>query len=89
VNPNDWKQAILEADTMLLDVLAGLGYQGEGIGEKLRRVQPGEMKSLNEAGEAHGMRNKIAHGPDFQLDHHTAVQTMHKFRKVFEEFYYI
>lgn len=88
-NPNDWKQAILEADTMLLDILTGLGYQGDGIGEKLKRVQPGEMKTLDDAWEAHKMRNSIAHESNFPLDHHMATQTMHRFRKVFEEFYYI
>lgn len=88
-NPNDWKQAILEADAMLLDILTGLGYQGDGVGEKLKRVQPGEMKSLDDAWEAHKMRNTIAHEAGFPLDHHQATQTFHRFRKVFEEFYYI
>lgn len=88
-NQNDWKQAILEADTMLLDILTGLGYQGDGVGEKLKRVQPGEMQSLDDAWEAHKVRNTIAHEANFQLDHHQASQTMHRFRKVFEEFYYI
>lgn len=88
-NPNDWKQAILEADTMLLDVLTGLGYQGDGIGEKLKRVQPGEFKHIQEAWDAHKVRNDIAHTPNYALDHHTAVQTLHRFRDVFKEFYYI
>lgn len=88
-NQNDWKQAVLEADTMLLDVLIGLGYQGNGVGEKLKRVQPGEFKSVRDAWDAHMIRNQIAHGSAYVLDHHTAVQTIHKFRSVFEEFYYI
>jgi len=88
-NENDWKQAVIQADMMLEEMLRGLGYQGDGVGEMLRRVKTGEMKNLNNAGEAHGVRNKIAHTPGYVLDHHTAVQTMHKFREVFEEFYYI
>ena len=88
-NENDWKQAIIQADLMLEEMLRGLGYQGDGIGEMLRRVEPGEMKNLDNAGEAHGVRNRIAHTPGFVLDHHTAIQTMHKFRQAFEEFYYI
>lgn len=88
-NQNDWKQAILEADTMLLDILTGLGYQGDGVGEKLKRVQPGEFKNLDNAWEAHKLRNAIAHGAGYQLDHHAAVQAIHKYRSVFEEFYYI
>lgn len=88
-NPSDWKQAILEADTMLLDILTGLGYQGDGVGEKLKRIQPGEMKSLDDAWEAHKVRNDIAHGRGDVLDHHKANQTIQRFKSVFEEFYYI
>ena len=87
---NDWKQAILEADTMLDDVLTGLGYQGESIGEKLKRVAPGDFKNLDDAWEAHKVRNQIAHdGSAFQLTHHEANQTIGRYRRVFEEFYYI
>jgi len=87
---NDWKQAILEADTMLDDVLNGLGYQGESIGEKLKRVAPGDFKNLDDAWEAHKIRNQIAHdGSAFQLTHHEANQTIGRYRRVFEEFYYI
>ncbi len=88
-NQNDWKQAILIADTMLLDILTGLGYQGEGVGEKLKRVQPGEFKNIDDAWEAHKIRNRIAHESGFVLDHRIAVQVVHRYRRVFEEFYYI
>jgi hypothetical protein len=88
-NPSDWKQAILEADTMLLDVLTGLGYQGDGVGEKLKRVQPGEFKSIDDAWEAHKVRNDIAHGRGDMLDHHKANQVIQQYKRVFEEFYYV
>jgi len=89
-NQNDWKQAILEADAMLDDILSGLGYQGESIGEKLKRVQTGDFKNLDDAWEAHKIRNQIAHeGSAFQLTHHEANQTIGRYRRVFEEFYYI
>ena len=89
-NPNDWKQAILDADTMLDAVLTGLGYQGESIGEKLKRVQPGDFKHLDDAWEAHKVRNQIAHeGAAFALTHHQANETIQRYRRVFEEFYYI
>jgi len=90
VNPNDWKQAILEADIILDDLLTKLGYRGESVGEKLKRVNPGDMKSLNDAWEAHKVRNQIAHeGSGFSLDQHVARHVLNRYRKVFEEFYYI
>lgn len=89
-NPNDWKQAIIEADIILDDLLTKMGYRGESIGEKLKRVATGDMKSLNEAWEAHKVRNQIAHeGSNFTLNHHEAKNVIGMYRKVFEEFYYI
>lgn len=88
-NQNDWKQAIIEADMMLDDILTAMGYRGESIGEKLKRVEKGDFKSLNEAWEAHKVRNQIAHEAGFVLTHHDAKATINMYRKVFEEFYYI
>jgi len=89
-NPNDWRQAILESDIMLDDVLTTLGYQGEGIGEKLKRVEKGDMHTLQDAWGAHLVRNKIAHeGSEFALTQHEANRVINLYKKVFEEFYYI
>ena len=88
-NPNDWKQAIIEADIILDDLLTKMGYRGESIGEKLKRVAAGDMKTLNEAWEAHKVRNQIAHEAGFSLNHHEAKNAIGMYRKVFEEFYYV
>lgn len=89
-NPNDWKQAIIEADIILDDLLSKLGYYGDSIGDKLKKVASGDMKSLNEAWEAHKVRNQIAHeGSMFTINHHEAKNVISMYRKVFEEFYYI
>lgn len=89
-NPNDWKQAIMEADIILEDVLTKLGYQGDGVGEKLKRAEPADFGTLNEAWEAHKVRNQIAHeGSSFMLNEVEAKRTIQLYRKVFEEFYYL
>lgn len=88
-NPNDWKQAIIEADILLDSLLTKMGYRGDSVGEKLKRVEQGDMKTRQDAWNAHLVRNDIAHKPDFQLDHHTARQTINLYRRVFEEFYYV
>lgn len=89
-NENDWRQAILEADIILDDILTKMGYRGESIGEKLKRVEPGDMKSLDAAWEAHKVRNEIAHsGSLYAINQHTAKQVVNQYKKVFEEFYYI
>ncbi len=89
-NPNDWKQAIIESDIILDDLLSKLGYRGESIGEKLKRVAKGDMQSLNDAWEAHKVRNQIAHeGSGFSINQHEAKNVIAMYRKVFEEFYHI
>ncbi len=89
-NPNDWRSAILEADIMLDEMLSKLGYRGESVGEKLKRAVPGDFKSLNEAWEAHKVRNSIAHqGLDVQMTHSEANRVIQMYKKVFEEFYFI
>lgn len=89
-NENDWRQAIIEADIMLEDLLVKLGYQGEGIGERLRRVESGDFDTLKQAGEAHGVRNRIAHdGANYLLNQIEARRVINLYQQVFEEFYHI
>jgi hypothetical protein len=89
-NSNDWKQAILEADIMLDDLLTNIGYRGESVGEKLKRVDPAHFQTLGDAWEAHKVRNQIAHeGSAFALNQIEARRVIQQYRKVFEEFYYI
>jgi uncharacterized membrane protein len=89
-NLNDWKQAIIDADIILDDILTKMGYQGESVGEKLKRVDQGDMKSIRDAWDAHMVRNRIAHeGSAFNMNQIEAQQTINQYKKVFEEFFYI
>jgi hypothetical protein len=88
-NPNDWRQAIMDADIILEDLLTKMGYRGESIGEKLKRVERGDFATLDQAWEAHKIRNQIAHEAGFSLNHVQAKRAVDLYRQVFEEFYYI
>jgi len=81
-----WREAIIEADIMLDDVLARHGYLGEGVGEKLKNVDRVTLHSLDDAWEAHKVRNQIAHqGSAFDLSAELAQRTIARFGKVFRE----
>lgn len=85
-NQNDWRQAIIEADIMLDDLLTQLGYVGATTGEKLKAVNPEHFKTINDAWEAHKIRNEIAHqGSSFQLTDHLAYRTIKKYENVMVE----
>ncbi len=89
-NQNDWRQAIIEADIMLDEMLTKQGYKGESIGDKLKRVEKGDFETYDLAWEAHLVRNRIAHdGSNFELNKYEAKRIITLFKQVFSEFYYV
>ena len=86
-NPNDWKLAIIEADIELERMLEAAGYPGATIGEKLKSANRDTFTTLQDAWEAHKVRNRIAHdGADFVLTKRLANETITRYQKVFNEF---
>ncbi|HEY4518632.1 MAG TPA: hypothetical protein VJG48_03380 [Candidatus Paceibacterota bacterium] len=87
---SDWKVAILEADSILDELLEDLGYVGENLGERLTAVPKGNMKNLEAAWSAHKVRNRIAHDTAaVTLDKREAIDTIGNLERVFREFDYI
>lgn len=85
-SPSEWREAIIEADIMLDDVLAKEGYMGDGVGEKLKSADSAELKTLQNAWEAHKVRNQIAHqGSSFELSPQLAQRTLAYYEAVFRE----
>ncbi len=90
INENDWKLAIIEADTMLFDLLTQLGFKGENLGDKLKEANLASFKGLNSAWEVHNIRNKIAHeGSSFEVSLHEAKRVIALYEQIFQEFGYI
>jgi hypothetical protein len=85
-NASQWREAIIEADIMLDDALAQRGYVGEGVGEKLKAVDPADMRTLQDAWEVHKVRNQIAHeGSAFDLSELVAQRTIARYEAIFRE----
>ncbi|HCR52628.1 TPA: hypothetical protein DIV48_03245 [Candidatus Kaiserbacteria bacterium] len=83
---SEWREAIIEADIMLDDILARQGYVGAGVGEKLKAVEPSDMGTLQDAWEAHKVRNQIAHeGSAFKLSDSLTHRTIARYAAVFRE----
>lgn len=83
---SEWREAIIEADIMLDDALSRQGYAGDGVGEKLKSIEPSEFKSLENAWTAHKVRNQIAHeGSAFNLTQDFARRTVAHYENVFRE----
>ena len=86
-SPSAWREAIIEADIMLDDMLTQQGYAGDGVGEKLKTADPAHFKTLQDAWEAHKVRNQIAHeGSSFNLSEPLTRRTIARFESVLHEF---
>ena len=84
---NKWKLAILEADIILSELLETLNLPGDSIGEKLKSVEESDFDHIEQAWEAHKIRNVIAHqGSDFLLTQREAKRVIKLYESVFEEF---
>ena len=84
---SDWRLAIIEADVILDEMLRAQGYHGDSIGEILKGVEKGDMKTLDAAWEAHKIRNEIVHsGSGYTLTEREAKRAMALYESVFREF---
>lgn len=84
---SDWRQAIIESDIMLDEMLSSHGYPGDTLGEKLKAGNPSQFKTLSSAWDAHKVRNEIAHqGSSYQLSESLAHRTIANYEAVFKEF---
>lgn len=88
--PEDWRLAILEADSMLDDLILRLGYEGDSMGERMKQVEVQNFPTIQYAWEAHLMRNKIAHeGMNFDLNRDKANRAFRLYEAVFRDSGYI
>lgn len=89
-NPSDWKLAIIEADTILDELVATMNLAGTTLGERLKAIEPSDFLTLNQAWEAHKARNRIAHEVDgVPLSLREARRIITLYEQVFKEFAYI
>lgn len=89
-NENDWKLGIIEADSMLFDLLSQLKFKGETLGDKLKEANRDTFHSLSSAWEVHNIRNKIAHeGSNFYISSQEAKRVIALYESIFKEFDFI
>jgi hypothetical protein len=67
-NESDWRVAVIEADSMLDEFIATLGYPGNNMGERMKNMDRRYFPTLDLAWDAHKIRNRIAHdGMNYHL----------------------
>ena len=89
-SPSDWRVAVIECDNMLDDLTKELGLVGENLGERLKNAPVSHFKTLENAWEAHRVRNKIAHeGMSYEMEYREAKKAIENYEAVFNEFNYL
>ena len=89
-NPSDWRVAIIDADSMLEDLLVRLGYSGDTFADKLKSVKKENFPWLQTAWDVHLVRNKVAHeGSNMYLNQRDIQYIFRDYERIFTETGYI
>ena len=81
---NNYKLALIEADKLLDFVLKSMAMQGNDLNERLR-FATAKYEKLRNVRWAHGMRNKVVHEADFNLDFNSVRGAIRAFHRALKE----
>jgi hypothetical protein len=83
-NSSQFKVAVIEADALAEELLAGIGYRGANMTEKLEQVGEAHLDDQLEALQGvHKIRNNIVHEPNYEIDRKAAETAL----EVYENFF--
>jgi hypothetical protein len=71
---------------LLDEILIEQGFTGTNLGERLKSAN---FDTIQNAWEAHKVRNAIAHDPHFELTKRETKRVIQNYSLVFNEFYYL
>lgn len=82
---SEYKLAIIEADVMLEQVLERMGHIEPTIEEKINKVTPSDIPSVNELKVTREIRNDVIHDPDYDLSQEKSKEVLSVYEKAFKE----
>lgn len=81
----EWKFAVIEADSLVDHVLKTSGYPGDTMGERLKTMDKSQIVTLDGLWEAHKIRNRLAHDPNYFLRYGEAKRAVGLYEKTLKE----
>lgn len=84
-DPGGWRVAIIDADSMLDEVVAKLGYKGDTLEERLKNAVEYQFPSLENAWRAHQISDFLKEDSSYVLTREVAEQTIEIYRTIFTE----
>ena len=83
------KLAIMEADKFVDTILKSAGYAGDHMADRLEKIIPDDIASVNRLWEAHRFRNELVHSPDFEFAQPDAEKAMQDYEAFLQEIHII
>ena len=84
------KKPSLLRDSILDDIFSRMGYKMDGLGGKLKNIEPADFASLQDAWDAYKVRSRIAReGANFKISQEEVKNTLAKYEKGLKELKYI
>lgn len=80
----EYKLAVIEADTMLDAALQRMGFAGETLADRLGKVNVAVVPNLPEVREANRIRNNIVHDPSYRLTLNEARRMIEIYQATFQ-----
>lgn len=81
----EYKLAVIEADSMLDDILKKMGYGGENLKDRLKYLTQATIPNLDSLLEAHKIRNNIIHDPDYRFSLEDGKKILAIYEKTFQD----
>jgi hypothetical protein len=85
-NESEYKVAIIEADNVIDDLIARMGYDGNNMAERLDSINPGQIDNIEDLRVAHKVRNRIIHEDGFKLSLEETKNVLGYYEKFLDEF---
>jgi len=82
---SEYKLALIEADSFLDEILIRMGFTGDSLEERFKKVTQTVLPNIEEVEEAHKTRNNIVHDPDYRLAQGEAREILSVYEKAFQD----
>lgn len=87
---NAWRMAVIDADSMLDELIVSLGYRGNTFGERLKDMHRDNIPWLQSAWDVHLLRNKLAHeGSRYPLNDRESYRAYRIYQQIFVQTGYL
>src|SRR3990170_2974914 len=83
--PSDWKLAVIEADTIMDDILKKMRLEGNSFGDRLKQLDRSKLNSIDNLWDAHKIRNLIAHDPNRPVSRQEIDRAIDGYEKALDE----